>query len=233
MTVIVLGLTALPNLRNLSLDQGTSFGTYVLDWLWGAWGFLFLINIVYNLNQRQWKPLMQAMIVFALGIGMVYPLIAIPERAHGFKSPEWWTLDGGRYYRERDPDMMAAVDWLWQAEMGVILEAVGLDGGDYSEYARISTLSGMPTVLGWEGHVRQWRSRSFEIGDRASDVTLLYETPDWERAQRVIEKYNIEYIYIGALERTTYAVQEEKFQQSMDLVFAQGDSLIYRVETEP
>jgi uncharacterized membrane protein len=152
---------------------------------------------------------------------------AISTRANGFKDFSHWTLDGSSYYLQRDPALMLAVSKLWGEENAVLAEAVGPDGGDYSNYARVSMLSGMPTVLGWQYHEVQWRGGDAEIGSRALDIRLLYEATDWESAKGVIDKYNIEYIYIGDLERATYQIEEEKFQRNMDLYFEQGEVTIY------
>jgi uncharacterized membrane protein len=42
-------------------------------------------------------------------------------------------------------------------------------------------------------------------------------------------KYNVRYVYIGMLERTTYPVQEDKFHQNLLQVFQQGGVTIYQV----
>jgi uncharacterized membrane protein len=125
---------------------------------------------------------------------------------------------------------MAAVDWLWTLEPAVIAEAIAPDGGDYSQYGRVSMLTGFPAVLGWRFHEIQWRGGDAEIGSRQADIALLYETLDWDEAQRVIDKYNIEYIYIGDLERDTYVLREEKFYQHTNIAFQEGDVIIFRPE---
>jgi uncharacterized membrane protein len=48
----------------------------------------------------------------------------------------------------------------------VVAEAVG---GAYSNYARISIYTGLPTVLGWGNHEGQWRDGSL-LGSRQSDI---------------------------------------------------------------
>ena len=51
-----------------------------------------------------------------------------------------------------------------------MLEAVG---DDYSAFghARISTFTGLPTVMGWLGHELQW---GHDPGRRRQDVEALY-----------------------------------------------------------
>ena len=56
---------------------------------------------------------------------------------------------------------------------GVILEATKPDAS-YTEYARISTYSGLPTVLGWPMHEAQWRGTYDPQGTRQDDIRRLY-----------------------------------------------------------
>ena len=99
----------------------------------------------------------------------------------------------------------------------------------YSSYARISTYTGLQTVLGWPGHEAQWRGSYAPQGSRSDDITKLYTTTRWEEAQSIIDQYDIRYIYIGTLERTSMPVKEEKFQTHLKPIFQQGGVVIYEV----
>ena len=48
----------------------------------------------------------------------------------------------------------------------------------------------------------------------------------------ILKKYDIRYVYVGDLERSTYPVQEAKFQQNLIQVFQQGNVTIYEVPQE-
>jgi uncharacterized membrane protein len=206
------------------------FGAYILDGLWGLWFGVLLTVVITFLLRRRWFWVFRMIVIAGLTVGAVYPVSAVNVRSNGFRHPDSWTLDGGDYYRERNPYLMAAVDWLWTLEPAVIAEAIAPDGGDYSQYGRVSMLTGFPAVLGWRFHEIQWRGGDAEIGSRQADIALLYETLDWDEAQRVIDKYNIEYIYIGDLERDTYVLREEKFYQHTNIAFQEGDVIIFRPE---
>jgi len=231
-TVLVLVLTIFVPAPAIETEGNTGFGFYWLDWLWGVWGIYLLFILIYSISQRRRDIILRVVIIYLLGIGLFYPLRAIPTRADGFKDFSQWTLDGSAYYQQRDPALMLAVETLFGDGNAVIVEAVGSDGGDYSSYARVSMLSGMPTVLGWQYHEVQWRGGDEEIGTRPSDIALLYETHDWESAKAVIDQYNIEYIYIGDLERATYHLEEEKLRQNMELYFTQGNVTIYHLNID-
>jgi len=43
-----------------------------------------------------------------------------------------------------------------------------------------------------------------DLGARQDDIKTLYTTSNWPTALAIIGRYNIQYIYIGSLERSTY-----------------------------
>jgi YYY domain-containing protein len=168
-------------------------------------------------------------IVMALviGVGLVYPVFSLPSKTDNFRAnhPEQRTLDGGAYLANTMPDDYQAIQFMEKLGPGVVAEAVG---GQYSEYARIATYTGMPTVLGWPGHEGQWRDQTLQ-GSRERDIEMLYTSNDWATAQEIIDRYNIRYIVVGNLERTTYQVNEDKFNRFLKPVFQQGNITVYEV----
>ena len=162
-------------------------------------------------------------LALALVVGLAYPSMGVWTKTNGFNPPFGYTLDDFDRVQRENPDEAAAILWLTSAPDGVVAEAVG---GAYSSYARISIYTGLPTVLGWGNHEGQWRDQSLQ-GSRQQDIETLYSTPDWFTAQEVIHRYNIRYVYVGDLERTTYRVNEEKFNSFLIRVFQQGNVAIY------
>jgi len=228
-TFAVLALTLVAPLVGNPQSIQPKFGSYYLDWLWLVWGVSLIGSLVHYGVRRQWRWIFRVLVIFGLSVGAVYPVLAISARADQFHDPETWTLDGSVVYREAYPDLMAAVDWMWTVEPGVVAEAVEPEGGDYSNYGRVSMLTGFPAVLGWWFHEVQWRGGVQEIGTRETDIAMLYETMDWATAKGIIDMYNIKYIYAGDLERSTYDLQSSKFQQHLELAFQQGTVAVYRV----
>jgi uncharacterized membrane protein len=103
----------------------------------------------------------------------------------------------------------------------------------------MSTHSGQPTVIGWVGHEHQWRGGFEEMGSREADIARLYCVVNWPDAQTIINQYDIQYIVIGNLERSTYipgssncpsGLSEGKFDLYLDRVFQQGSVTIYKVK---
>jgi uncharacterized membrane protein len=136
-----------------------------------------------------------------------------------------WTLDYFDMFQRQNPDEAAAIRWLQFAPDGVVAEAIG---GSYSAYGRVSTLTGLPTVLGWPGHESQWRGGYEAERSRQgqNDIETLYATGDWQTAKDIIARYNIRYVFVGNLERGL-PLREEKFQQHMRLAFQQGNVAVY------
>ena len=117
-------------------------------------------------------------------MGLFYPVFSLPSKTDNFKAsnPSQRTLDGSAYLAGILPEDYQAFAFMKLLEPGVVAEAVG---GQYSEYARVATFTGMPAVLGWPGHESQWRDGSLQ-GSRQNDIQTLYTTSDWTAAQEII-----------------------------------------------
>jgi uncharacterized membrane protein len=191
------------------LSLASAYGTVVL--LRRLRGF---VNVIFSV-----------IIVLVLIVGLVYPIFGFLTKTNNFKPVNGYTLDDFDRVQRENPDEAAAILWLRSAPDGIEAEAIG---GSYSAFARISIYTGLPTVLGWPGHEGQWRDYSLQ-GSREQDIKTLYTTADWNAAHDIITRYNIRYIYIGSLERSTYHVNEDKFSRFLKPVFQQGLVTIYEV----
>ena len=84
-----------------------------------------------------------------------------------------------------------------------LLEA---SGDPYTEYARISSHTGIPTVLGWANHEGLWRGeRQPEIEERLAGIKALLHgarIPGWPWT--TIHKYGVTHVVVGDMERRTY-----------------------------
>lgn len=206
----------------------TIFKFYFQAWMLYGLSAAFGVAILLKELQGRWRIVYQVGLIIVLIMALTYPIISLQTKTNDFQ-PTKWTLDGtdhGYYLSEEEH---AAVEWLLDAPLGVLVEAVG---GSFSPYGhgRMSSHSGQPTILGWEGHENQWRGGYEEIGSRKSDVQRLYTTTRWSDVQSILEAYNVRYIVVGDLERNTYRVYEQKFIQNMTIVFQQGAVAIYEVQ---
>ncbi|MBI2962906.1 MAG: hypothetical protein HYY35_04065, partial [Deltaproteobacteria bacterium] len=146
-----------------------------------------------------------------------------------FASSDVPTLDGMEYLRHRRPAELAAFRWLARAVAGVpvVLEA---QGDSYGEFGRVSMNTGLPTVLGWEYHLFQQAHPWPEIRQRRDDVRTLFSTTDPALAERLLKKYQVDLVFVGALERRTYPAAGLAKFASWGLtapVFEDGEVTIY------
>jgi len=209
----------------------TIFKFYFQAWLmWGvvaAFGSAVLLQELASLKALLYR----LALLLVIAAGMTYTILGLWTKTSGFTPPWGYTLDGASYRERQSPEEMAAIQWLKSAPPGVVAESVG---GSYSAHARVAAFSGYPTVLGWIGHESQWRGGAREMGSRQSDIQRLYCTRDWIEARSIIDQYDIRYIFVGSLERSTYAAEtcpggldDSKFERQLEVAFQQGDAVIY------
>jgi uncharacterized membrane protein len=100
-------------------------------------------------------------------------------------------------------DDFAAITWLEQgrAPGAVVMEATG---SPYSDFARIASHTGIPTVLGWVNHEGLWRGNDREIGLRDQAIRAFYTQPDSLVSAQILQRYRVTYVVVGGLERSTY-----------------------------
>jgi len=204
--------------------MNTIFKFYFQTWIiWGVASASITV-ILWNEFKKRWKFIFSFGFFIIVTVSMAYPIWGLIEKTNIFQ-PTHWTLDGSNFMQRYDQDEYTAINWLRNAKFGYVAEAIG---GSYSGYARVSTFSGLPTLLGWPGHEMQWRGGVTEMGSRESDIQLLFETHDWISANEIINKYTIRYIYIGNLERSKYQIDEVKFQSNLTKIFSNSSITIYQ-----
>ena len=222
-TLLILGPDFLYLLDNFRYRINTIFKFYYQAWivlsLAAAYGITVLLNRLHGVA----KVAFTIIFVLVLIVGLTYPALSLLNKTNKFNPPFGFTLDDFNRVQRQNPDEAAAIQWLQSAPDGVVVEATG---NPYSDYARISIYTGLPTVLGWSNHEGQWRDQALQ-GTRKDDIATLYTTNDWTVTQDIINRYDIRYIYIGNLERSTYRVNEEKFSRFLKPVFQQGNVIIY------
>jgi len=202
--------------------MNTVFKTYYQAWLLlgivGAYGLYYLWSLrpaaddFFEMGTGVFQSIVQAgrvvwvsAAVVLLAASLYYPVGAVLDRTGVFQEGHTIddnTLDGLAFLKQNSPGEYAAIEWLRDdAPRGRMVEAVG---DDYSEFARISASTGLPTVLGWKGHELQWRSSSSLIGSREDDVRTIFSSGDPDEVRRLLDTYDVRYVYLGSRERRTY-----------------------------
>jgi YYY domain-containing protein len=160
--------------------------------------------------------------------GMVYPVLAIPNKAGDFEGEA--TLDGMAFLEIARPDDYAAIRWLQENVYGIsyIVES---SGGSYSDSAFISAFTGLPTVLGWDFHEYQWRGSTQESSKREPEVAKIYQSADSQQVLALLDKYDVDYVYVGPVEKRKYSMQSgagQRFERFLTKVYDEGAVRIYR-----
>lgn len=217
---------------NFGIRMNTIFKFYFQAWVLLALASAFAVYYVSKHLRGAAKLAWQTSLALVVAGGLVYPALATPNKADFFQNKP--TLNAIAWIADYRPGDYAAIEWLRAnaSDHTVILEAPGAPPGQYGAYnysGRISAMTGLPTLLGWGGHQSQWRGNYDEPARREPDIALLYNSSDIRQAQRLLDKYGITYVVVGATERERYSPQGlKKFEQFMDVAFQQGDTTIYR-----
>ncbi|TAK24717.1 MAG: hypothetical protein EPO26_05760 [Chloroflexota bacterium] len=171
-----------------------------------------------------------AVIVIAYAATLLYPIGAVLDKTRDFGHAA--TLDGIAFWGRSRPDELAAIRWLRRTVVGapVIVEATG--GSYRQEFGRVASMTGLPTLLGWDYHEQQWRGTFEEAGARKPDIDLIYRSNESRQVLQILAKYNATYVFVGQTERDVYGRQGadlERFGQFMDVAFRSGAVTVYRV----
>ncbi|NLZ29792.1 MAG: hypothetical protein GX885_03450, partial [Methanomicrobiales archaeon] len=157
---------------------------------------------------------------FALDVDIGRGLLGIEYPAAGYR-----TLDGLAYLDATRPGEAAAIEYLRTLEGSHRI--VEVEGGDYGYCSRISSFTGIPTILGQIGHELTWRGNGAWYAERPADVRMIYEDP--EETLVLMAKYNATLLYVGAPERERYTVNLP--DRGLRMIYDYGDVQIYAPET--
>lgn len=175
------------------------------------------------------------LVICLMALVLTYPYLAInsyygldqKNELGQIKKPAG--LDGTLYLQKQYPQDYGAVQWLntHVKKQPVIIEA---QGDSYTDFARVSANTGLPTVLGWTVHEWLWRG-SYDIpSPRIAEIQTIYETTNTDVAKKLLKKYNAQYVFIGSLEYQKYpALSEEKFKSLGKIVYQKGSTKIYKI----
>ena len=158
-----------------------------------------------------------------LAVSLIYPVAAAWSHTHDTAGPS--TLDGLAFVNTEERE---ALDYLWTVPgSSVIVEATG---GAYSDYGRVSSRTGLATILGWGHHEMVWRGSAEALTGRAEDIDRIYTAQDQNLVKSLLLKYKVSYVYVGGLEREKYGPGvAERLSTFMDSVFDNGEVVIFRV----
>ena len=178
---------------------------------------------------RQWgkeKKGFQAVIAVSIFLSLLYPLNAAVSRLRQREGP--FSLDATLALSRRNPADAAAIAWLEKnaPKESVVLEAAG---DPYREFARVSSHTGLPTVMGWANHEGLWRANDPEVAEREGLVRRFYSGADPQEALSILQRFGVTYVVVGDLERALYPSAEGvSLYPFLDPVH-EGQTTVYRL----
>ncbi len=212
--------------------MNTIFKFHLMAWILLALCSSYMLRFIngYQFKQGLVKRLWKGVFIFLFLSTLIFPVFATYTKCDGFKRNP--TLDGMRYIKEGNSvGDYDAIKWLNENIAGrpVILEAVG---DAYSYYARVSSNTGLPTLVGWANHEALWRDTWAESIRRSEDVEKIYNATDLRLKRELLKKYNVEYIYVGSLERKKYREEGlNLFDSFTETVYDNSGVKIFRLSS--
>ena len=137
-------------------------------------------------------------------------------------------LNATSFLENSFPEDASAIRWLKENIKGspVVLEA---NGDSYTEYERVSAMTGLPTVLGWYVHEWLWRDDTQDLNVKSADIQTIYTFSDEAQVEELLKQYDISYIFVGSTERKKYGeeLNEEMLQKIGEKVYQSETSSTY------
>ena len=188
-----------------------------------------------------------ALALLVLGAA-IYPALGTQARLRTRFDVLPMTLDGMAYMRTaayNDPNGQIdlshdydGIQWLRAHVEGSPIILEGLTP-NYRWGGRVSVYTGLPTIVGWQWHQEQQRwGYRWAVGERAQIVNRIYQTTDAAEAIELLRKHDVEYIYVGQLERLYYppgglAKFDADMVSVLDEVYKNDQVKIYKLRPLP
>ena len=190
--------------------------------------FLYYIKKNFLADKLILNKIFNLILILLISSSLVYPIFATYTKTRNNYNffGKIATLEGRNYLNNQDFCDYDAVKWINENIRGtpVILEA---KGQSFQWTSCVSFNTGLPTLIGWEGHEQQWRPDELDkIAQRVKDIDIIYNNTDIG----LIRKYDISYIYVGKLEKDKYSLESlNKFNNLFNLVYNTSKTKIYKV----
>ncbi len=168
-----------------------------------------------------------ATFIIAFGAVIIYPYFSLRSYYHDLRG--YKGLSGADWLIRLYPDDYVAIEWINRniQYQPVIVEAAQ---DDFTYYGRVSANTGLVNIVNWVTHEWLWRGSYTEAGKRKEEVKLIYESANLAEIKNLLKKYNVEYIFVGSLERSYYTnLNEANLSALGQVVFNFGQTKIYKV----
>ncbi len=113
-------------------------------------------------------------------------------------------LDALIYLDQSNPGLAGAIEFAQtelDPERHVLLQAVG---DAYGSGGYLAAASGVPTVLNWPSHQRQWRGPEAPLSGRREAVEQIYTLGADALSEQLASGFGVTHVYVGREERTQF-----------------------------
>ncbi len=145
------------------------------------------------------------------------------------------TLNGLNYLKRKNPQEAGLIYWMRDSIEGdrTLMEAVG---PSYGGFARLSSLSGLKSVLGWKHHVAQRGTSRKEIQRRSDAVREVYTSTHLKTRLRYLLQYDVDYLAYSKLENETYGEDGRRqlleHPDIFELAYREKNSFLFKISKE-
>lgn len=185
--------------------MNTVFKVYFDSWAFQALAISVLLARFPT--SRVNRMVIGSVMVSALVLAGLYPPLSVWKWTEGFAFRQG--LDGLTFLKNEARAEYQAIRWIrdYVPPNATVLEMPGCSYVTIGPLPlnRVSMATGRPTILGWEGHEYQWRrgSRAYlaDLAQRRERLRSFFQQPTTELVRAVVQQYNVQYIYLGEIER--------------------------------
>lgn len=177
-------------------------------------GYFFLLGsviIVYFFEQ--WKFKLAKIIAIILTFFLISVGLIDAFSRSSYAKPPLYEIFGRK---ERN-----AAEWIIN---NTLSNEVVLTGG--SHLNSVNSLAGRPVLMGYPGWL--W-SHGIKYQEREKDISDMYS--GGINAKELLEKYGVNYVFIGPSERAMPNINEQFFAENYPAVFEEGEIKIYLVSS--
>ena len=148
-----------------------------------------------------------------------------------WKPSQYKGLNATAFLETDFPEDVNGIRWLKEniSDAPVVLEA---NGDSYSEYERVSAMTGLPTIMGWYVHEWLWRGNLSDLNAKIEEIQEIYTSTDEARVKELLEEYNVSYIFVGSCERNKYGadMNNDLLKSLGEVVFQDSEYPTYIVK---